>query len=176
MCKIDEENSTCSAHVSCSCHTVVVQGDWTVAFCWQLFLLPGPKAVEVNSTIWMQPNSDLNSNIVLILILNSVYVLYFNLNCVFLCFLFFVFPSIFRLFPLEFWSKSKLILIPSLHFIILITVSPFCLICPFFFLRFLFSFFPSFFLLFVQLSFWFHVTFLFLFLSWSSRCSNLAIT
>jgi len=28
----------------------VVQGDGTVAFCRQLFFLPGPKAVEANST------------------------------------------------------------------------------------------------------------------------------
>ena len=42
---------------------------------------------------------------------------FFNLNILFLCFLFFVCPSIFLLFRLEIWSKSKLILNPILHFI-----------------------------------------------------------
>ena len=123
----------------------VVQGDWTVAFCRPLFFSPKcqsnrTKLNYINATgFWIKLKH---------IVLSSAYVPYFNLKFVFLCFLFFVFPSFFLF---EFWSKSKLILDPILHFI-----CEFCLICPFFFLRFLFSF-PSFFLLFFQLSFLLHL-------------------
>ena len=103
--------------------------------------------------------------------------LYFNLNCVFLCFLFFVFPSIFLLFPLDFWSKPKLSLNPSLHFIKLITAFPFCIPFVWFVLSSSFVSFSRSFLLFsfYFFNFAFCSAFLFLFLSWSSSCSNLAI-
>ena len=61
--------------------------------------------------------------------------LYLNiLNCVFLCFLFFVFPSV--IIPLRFRSKAHLILNLILYFIYFVPFS-LCFICPFFFLRFL---------------------------------------
>ena len=94
----------------------------------------------------MQPNSELGLNTDLNLILNSVYVLYFNLNCVFLCFLFFVFPSFFLLFPFEFWSKWKLFLNPILHFIYISLLFDLSFLLPsflFLVLSFLFSLFPQ---------------------------------
>ena len=118
MGKIDLKNQPAGPTFLAVAIPFVVQGDWTVAFCRQLFFLPGPKAVELNSTKCNQLIYFFN------LILNSVYALYFNLNVVFLCFLFFVFPS----------------------FFLFLFNCPFC------------------------------STVLFLFLSWSSRCSNLAIT
>ena len=99
---------------------------------------------------------------------------FFNLNFLFLCFLFFVCPSIFLLFRLEIWSKSKLILNPILAFHLHIL-----LYFPFVWFV-LSSSFVSFSRSFLLFSFYFFnfafcSAFLFLFPSWSSRCSNLAI-
>ena len=158
-------NSTCSAHVSCSCHTMCCPR-WLNRCFLQAIVFFSPssqssRSKQLNATkFWIKLRRSFKSD----LILNSVYVLFLKFEFRIPLFPFsFIFPSIFHLFPLEFWSKSKLILNLILHFIYFI-VFPFCLICPFFFLRFFLSFFPSFFPLFFQLSFLFRVPFSFPFL------------
>ena len=80
-------------------------------------------------------------------------------------------------FSIEIWSKSKLILNPILHFIYFNVIS-----CYFPFVSFVISSsFVSFSRSFLPFSFYFFncpfcSTFLCLFLSWSSRCSNVAIS
>ena len=80
-------------------------------------------------------------------------------------------------FPIEIWSKSKLILNPILHFIYFNVISCYF---PLFHLSFLLPLFPflvlSFRFPFIFFNCPFCSTFLCLFLSWSSRCSNLAIS
>ena len=103
--------------------------------------------------------------------------LYFNLNFVFLCFLFFVFPSFFLIFLLKsevnqnwFWIQF------CISFILML----FHVISLLFHLSFLLPSFPflvlSFRFPFIFFNCPFCSTFLCLFLSWSSRCSNVAIS
>ena len=163
--------------MSCSCHTICCPR-------WLNYIEPllsagscffSPRSQSSRTKLSeMQPNSELDQNTVLNLILNSVYVLYFNLNFVFPCFLFLPFSFY---FPFEFWSKSKLFLNPILHFI-------YSYISLLFELSVLLPSFPNFpsFFLFFRLSFLFHVPFSFPFLiikvfQFSDNLSNnLAIT
>ena len=52
MGKIDEKNQPAVRTFLAVAIPFVVQGDWTVACCRQLFFLPGPKAVELKPQLY----------------------------------------------------------------------------------------------------------------------------
>ena len=140
MSKIYEDNLTCSAHVSCSCHIICC-----------------PTEFLINAKNSLKPNSEFR--------LCALIWFEFRLSLFPVLFLSFLFPFIFllKLNAIEFSTKSNWIFNPILNSIYFI-LFPFCLICSFFFLRFLFLFLPSFFLLLFQVSFLFHIPLSFPFL------------
>ena len=147
-----------------------VQGDWASAFCRQFFL-PRSQSSRIKPN-WMQPKSESKQKIDWNLILNALYVFRFNSNCVFLCFLFlFFFSLLFSVKTKRYWVLNQIkswlwtyIILNSIYFMFdlsfLLPSFPFLV--------------PSFFLLFLELSFLFYVPLSFLIIKVFQFSDNLS--